>query len=330
MNRNDAARVLALLPRFAKNFSTAGWTGRGFALEASAVMPARTSAAMPKRTASRQRTACEIVFAAVTAEVPAQTNDVTLPERVPPPERGTPDSVARMPGGREQSLPAPGPPQERTAGQLVGEGLRLYGRRFWKALPLGLGPVAVAIAINALPSPANLVFAATGGSLVLTLCYVAACLLAHNVEPTRQSVATAVVAGFLVFAPVPFLTRILIFPAFIWLAFFGLSVPVALYERKGLQESLARALVLARADFVHALGSLAALGIVGFVSALALSSLLIQFGDQARSTAALLPLFLVSPLLLLGAALLYFDQAARVAPDGLRKGLTAPSARRGK
>lgn len=235
-----------------------------------------------------------------------------------------------MPGGREQSLPAPGPPQERTAGQLVGEGLRLYGRRFWKALPLGLGPVAVAIAINALPSPANLVFAATGGSLVLTLCYVAACLLAHNVEPTRQSVATAVVAGFLVFAPVPFLTRILIFPAFIWLAFFGLSVPVALYERKGLQESLARALVLARADFVHALGSLAALGIVGFVSALALSSLLIQFGDQARSTAALLPLFLVSPLLLLGAALLYFDQAARVAPDGLRKGLTAPSARRGK
>ena len=128
----------------------------------------------------------------------------------------------------------------------------------------------------------------------------------------------------------PFLTRILVFPAVVWLAFLGLSVPVALYEGKGLQESLVRSVSLARADFVHALGSLAALAVVGFVSALALSSLLIQFGDQARSTAALLPLFLVSPLLLLGAAQLYFDQAARVAPSGLRKGLTSPGARRGK
>jgi hypothetical protein len=231
---------------------------------------------------------------------------------------------------RQRSLPPPAAPEERTAGQLVGEALRLYGRRFWRALALGLGPVVVAIAINALPSPENLIFAATGGSLVLTVCYVAACLLANDVEPTRRSVVTALVLGVLVFAPVPFLTRILIFPAVVWLAFFGLAVPVALYERKGLQESLGRAVALARADFVHTLGSLAALGIVGFVSALALSSLLIQFGDQARATAALLPLALISPLLLLGAAMLYFDQAARVARSAVRKGLTTPSTRRGK
>ena len=231
---------------------------------------------------------------------------------------------------RQRSLPPPASPEERTAGQLVAEALRLYGRRFWRALALGLGPVVVAIAINALPSPENLIFAATGGSLVVTLCYVGACLIARDVTPTRRSLAIAVLVGALVFAPVPFLTRILVFPAVVWLALFGLSVPVALYERKGLQESLGRSLALARADFVHALGSLAALGIVGFVAALALSSLLIQFGDQARSTAALLPLFLVSPLLLLGAAQLYGDQAARVVPTGLRKGLTTPGARRGK
>jgi hypothetical protein len=231
---------------------------------------------------------------------------------------------------RQQGLPPPAPPEERTAGQLVGEALRLYGRRFWRALALGLGPVLVAIAINALPSPQNLIFAATGGSLVLTLSYVGACLLAKDAAPTRRSLATAVLAGALVFAPVPFLTRILIFPAVVWLAFFGLTVPVVLYERKGLQESLARSVALARADFVHALGSLAALAIVGFVSALALMSLLIQFGEQARSTAALLPLLLVSPLLLLGAAELYFDQSARVAPSGIRKGLTTPGVRRGK
>jgi hypothetical protein len=231
---------------------------------------------------------------------------------------------------RQRGLPPPAPPEERTAGQLVGESLRLYGRRFWRSLALGLGPVMVAIAINALPSPERLIFAATGGALVLTLCYVAACLLAKAVETTGRSLATAVLVGVLVFAPVPFLTQILIFPAVVWLALFGLSVPVALYERKGLGESLGRAVALARADFVHALGALATLAIVGLVSAIALSSLLIQFGDQARSTAALLPLFLVSPLLLLGGAQLYVDQAARIARASLRKGLTTPGARRGK
>ena len=229
-----------------------------------------------------------------------------------------------------KSLPPPAPPVERTAGQVVGEALRLYGRRFWRSLALGTGPVAFAVVVNSLSSPANLVFAATGGAFVLTLCYIGACLLARDVPLTRRSFATALVAGVLVFVPVPFLTRILIFPAFVWLALFGLAVPVALYEAKGLGESLGRATALARADFVHALGSLAALGIVGFVSAIALASLLVQFGDQARSTAALLPLFLISPVLFLGAAMLYADQAARVAPSSIRRGLTSPRARRGK
>jgi hypothetical protein len=227
-----------------------------------------------------------------------------------------------------RGLPPPAPPAERTAGQLVGEALRLYGRRFWRALALGLGPAVVAVGVNLLASPANLIFAATGGAVVLTLCYIGACLLAGPTNRTRRSLATALVVGTLVFVPVPFLTRILVLPAVAWLALFGLAVPVALYEERGLRESLRRAVTLARADFVHALGSLATLAIVGFVSALALSALLIQFGDQARSTAALLPLLLVSPVLLLGAAQLYFDQAARAAP--VRKGLTSPQPRGGK
>jgi hypothetical protein len=229
-----------------------------------------------------------------------------------------------------RGLPPPAPPAERTAGQLVGEALRLYGRRFWRSLALGLGPVAVAVGVNLLPSPENLIFAATGGAVVVTLCYVGACLLAQPTQRNRRSISTALVAGTLVFVPVPFLTRILILPAVAWLALFGLAVPVAIYEGRGLRESLGRAVALARADFVHALGSLAALAIIGFVSAVALSALLVQFGDQARSTAALLPLLLVSPVLLLGAAQLYFDQAARVAPESVREGLTSPRPRGGK
>ncbi len=39
-------------------------------------------------------------------------------------------------------LPPPLPPHERTIGQLIAETIRLYGHRFWPALPLGL-PLAL-------------------------------------------------------------------------------------------------------------------------------------------------------------------------------------------
>lgn len=210
-------------------------------------------------------------------------------------------------------LPPPAPPETRTAGQLVAETLRLYGRRFWAALALGVGPLVVVLTVNALPGRTGLIFLATGGALVFTVCYVAATLLAGNVPVQRRSILTALAIGVLVFAPVPFLTVSLIFPGVIWLAFFGLAVPVALIEEKGLRQSLRRSIALARVDFAHALGSLAALIIVGFISAVSLAFLLGQFGEQSRAFAALIPLVLVSPLLFLGSALLYFDQSARLA-----------------
>jgi hypothetical protein len=191
--------------------------------------------------------------------------------------------------------------------------MRLYGRRFWAALALGVGPLIVVLVVNALPGRTGLVFLATGGAVVLTVCYVLASSIAAEVRPEGRSLLTALVLGTLVFAPVPFLTVSLVFPGLIWLALFGLAVPVALIERRGLRQSIGRSLSLARADFVHALGSLAALVIVGFISAVCLAFLLGQFGEQSRDLAALIPLILVSPLVFLGAALLYFDQAARFA-----------------
>lgn len=213
-------------------------------------------------------------------------------------------------------LPPPAPPETRTSGQLVAEAMRLYGRRFWAALALGAGPLAVVLTVNALSGRTGLIFLATGGALVFTVCYVAATLIAGDLHPGRRAVVTALVTGLLVFAPVPFLTVSLIFPGLIWLAFFGLAVPVALIEGKGLRQSLGRSVTLARADFVHALGSLAALAIVGFISAVSLAFLLGQFGEQSRMIAAVIPLVFVSPLLFLGSALLYFDQSARLANPG--------------
>jgi hypothetical protein len=119
-------------------------------------------------------------------------------------------------------------------------------------------------------------------------------------------------------------------PALAWFALFGLAVPVAVVERLELREALRRALQLARADFVHALGSLAAAVVVAFLSAGVLQFLLVQFGDTASGIAAFISILLLSPLVLFAAALLYDDQAARVAPGPLREGLTSPRARRSR
>ena len=226
---------------------------------------------------------------------------------------GVPPTGERRYGCAVPELPPPAPPETRTSGQLVAEAMRLYGRRFWAALVLGAGPLVVALTVHALPGRTGLLFLATGGALVFTVCYVAASLLAGDLRPRRRPVLTAVGIGVLVFAPVPFLTVSLVFPGLIWLAFFGLAVPVALNEQRGLRESVRRSIALARADFVHALGSLAALVVVAFITAITLAFLLGQFGEQSRAIAAVIPLVLVSPLLFLGSALLYFDQSARLA-----------------
>jgi hypothetical protein len=52
--------------------------------------PDRKSAAMPKRTASRQGRFVEIDFTAITAEFLFLTHVEWVQKPVPPPERGTP------------------------------------------------------------------------------------------------------------------------------------------------------------------------------------------------------------------------------------------------
>lgn len=237
---------------------------------------------------------------------------------------------------RQRSLPPPAPPNERTAGQLVGEAMRLYGRRFWISLLLGVPPMLAGIAITSFTEggaarASRLVLALAVGAPAVSASYVGASVVASGRRrPPARTLLIAFVAGLLVLLPVPFLATLLVLPALAWFALFGLAVPVAVAERLELTEALRRALQLARADFVHALGSLAAAAIVVFLSAGVLQFLLVQFGETASGVAAFIAILLLSPLLLFAAALLYDDQAARVAPGALREGLTSPRARRGK
>ena len=89
-------------------------------------------------------------------------------------------------------------------------------------------------------------------------------------------------------------------------------MPVTVIEDLPARAALGRAVELCRADYVHALGSLATLVIVFFLTRVVMGFLLRDQADAAVRVAVFLADLVVSPLLFLGAALLYFDQAARV------------------
>jgi hypothetical protein len=212
----------------------------------------------------------------------------------------------------QQPLPPPLPPETRTVGQLVAESIRLYGRRFWPSLALGAGPAVVGVASSFLGRTAAIGLLTAAGSLAMAVSYVGASVIVAGRRPPRRTLAVATCAGFLVYLPVPYLTLLFVLPAVAWLAFFGLAVPAAVIEGLGLRDAFRRGVELGRADFVHAAGSLAALVVVVFLTEWVMSVLLHGGSGQAVRVAAFLASFVVTPLLFLGAALLYYDQAARV------------------
>jgi hypothetical protein len=197
-------------------------------------------------------------------------------------------------------------------GQLIAESVRLYGRKFWPSLALGVPAAAAGIATATIPGWWRLVWVLTGGALLATVSYVAACAIAAGTRPRPRALAVAILVGWLVLLPVPFLYSLFILPAAAWLGMFGLSVPAAALESLGPLAALRRGFQLGRADPVHAIGSLAALTIVGLVTTFMLFFLLRGQGQAALQVAAFLAVLVISPVLFLGGALLYFDQRARV------------------
>ena len=219
-----------------------------------------------------------------------------------------------------KELPPPLPPESRTVGQLVAESLRLYGARFWPSLSLGIGPAIVGAGLVELPRTLEWALVPTAGAALWSAAFVGACRIAYGTDGGNAGVAFA--AGLIVFEPV-LVQRVLVLPGFdlVTLAYFGLvgfSVPAVLVERRDLGDAFRRSVQLCRADLVHDFGSLVTLVVTIFLSGLVLVVVLHGFSDQAIRAAALIALLVLAPIFLLGAALLYADQAARVRPAEAR------------
>jgi hypothetical protein len=213
-------------------------------------------------------------------------------------------------------LPPPLPPETRTVGQLVAEALKLYAARFWPSLALGIGPALFGVADSELGGATRAICDILVGPIVFAASYGAAVALVRPIGRGRY-VSVALAVGFVAFLPICIARVFRDFPginlmAVAWLAFFGLAVPAALVERRGFLDALRRGMQLARADYIHVLGSLATLLITIFLTGLVLFFTLRALSDQALRVAALLALLVLTPIFMLGAAILYVDQEARV------------------
>jgi hypothetical protein len=206
-----------------------------------------------------------------------------------------------------RDLPPPLPPAQRTVGQVIGESIRAYGDHFWRLIPTG---IALAAADQAAVHHSALgqipIFWAAGP--FITAAYVYACAVVHRVRPTW----TAYLVGLVIYVPFPVLRAGYAIPAVAWFAFVGLAVPASLVEGLPFRAAFARGRELGRADYAHALGSLAALVLVVGVAENALEVLLHSQSDNSLRAALLLADVVLSPMLYIGGAMLYFDQAARV------------------
>ena len=211
-----------------------------------------------------------------------------------------------------ESRPAALPPAERTVGQLVAESIRFYGDHFWACLVLGVAPAAVAVVFKNVSHGIQLLLAPTLSGALISAAFVRGSMLVLGASPSRRRLIAAWLLGWLVFAPVPFLVLAFVLPGLLWLAALGLVVPVVVAEAVPLRAAVPRAWQLGRADYLHALGSLFTLGIVVVLSQSVLVFILRGFGGAAESAALFLASVVLSPLLFIGTALLYVDQAARV------------------
>jgi hypothetical protein len=203
------------------------------------------------------------------------------------------------------------PAAERTVGQLVAESIKLYGRHFARALPLGV----IVAAVNQLTVDVDRLV--VGGVLLVSApAFSAAYAYASQLEAGRpaapRSWGVAIAAGSLLFVPAALLFPWFALASVLWLALVGLAVPVAMREGTSFADSLRRGLALGRADYVHAAGSLATLVILFLLMRIGLALLLESQADNTVRTAVFLSDAVLAPLLFLGGAVLYDDQKARL------------------
>ena len=212
---------------------------------------------------------------------------------------------------KSAEAPLPLPPVSRTVGQVVAEAIKLYQGRWAASLALGL-PVAVVDQVIADQPLEVRIAALVVASPAFSLAYAGAAAIRQDESPPLRIWVTAVAVGVVTFLPAAVLFAWFAILAILWLGLAGHAVPAVMAERLGPVAALRRTLALGRADYVHAAGSFATLAIVFGLTRLALGLVLSSQADATMRVAIFLADLVVSPILYLGAAIVYVDLVARI------------------
>jgi hypothetical protein len=210
-------------------------------------------------------------------------------------------------------------------GELLSETIRIYTQRPWAAIGLGLVEGGAYLLAALTPDLLDVLVIA----LAFTAIYAAASRFVSGdtfAESWAQAglrapvllVLTLVVA---VPAVIALTYLFLLVVGALWVALMGFSVPVAMLERDPevknsfdrIAYSLLRSIRLARAEYLHALGVIAALIIIYLLLGIALGGALVGFADNGRVIAAALVQVVLAPFFFIGLSVLYFEQRARAA-----------------
>jgi hypothetical protein len=207
-------------------------------------------------------------------------------------------------------------------GEIFAQTTHIYGERIWAAAGIGLIAAAAFVA-RAYVGP-------IAGIPVIALSITAAWAIAARValgDSFGESVAQAAVRApallvLAVVAAVPFSVALsqlyLVLIAVAWLALTGFSIPVAVVEQPPDERfihrvgfALHRSIDLARAEYLHAVGVIAALVIAVFLVGAFLYLSLRGFAENGDLAAGALTQVVLAPFFFIGLSVLYFDQRAR-------------------
>ena len=194
---------------------------------------------------------------------------------------------------------------------MVAQAIELYQRNFFRALLLGIPVAVVDQFVTDLSIPEKSV-ALVAASPFFSLAYAGACAIRQNDKPPVRVWLSAVALGVVTFLPAALLFPWFAILSVLWLGLAGHAVPVVMAERLAPSAALRRTIVLGRADYVHAAGSFATLAILFAITRYTLGLLLSSQADTAVRVAIFLADLVISPLLFLGAAIVYVDLVARV------------------
>jgi hypothetical protein len=210
-------------------------------------------------------------------------------------------------------------------GELLSETVRIYSARPRAAIGLGLVEGGAFLLTRATPDLLDALVLAVAFAII----YGAAARLVSGdtfMEAWAQvglRTPTLVVLTFVVAVPAVIALQYLFLLVIgaLWLALVGFSIPVALLERDPevtnpfdrIAYSFLRSIRLARAEYLHALGVIAALLMIYLLIGIVLGVALVGFADNGEVIAAALVQVVLAPFFFLGLSILYFEQRARAA-----------------